>query len=332
MNESVRQDRKKILEEYLKKEKLKIASEFEKKIEVIPSGSLILNEALGNGGYVRGSIVDIFGQPSGGKSLLTLLAVREVQKMGGIAVIVDAERSYTKSLNWLKTLGINTDELYLIHKRTGEEALDTVYDLIVKNAVDLIVVDSVPALIPQAIIEKQLTESQKIGSLALLMSTALQKLTSVIDDSKVVCIFVNQLRANIDLRSPYVSNTEEATGGYALKFYASVRISVSAIKGSEIYDENGIQIGHRIRFKIVKNKLATPYKTGEFDLYYNKGVDNVKELAELLIKNGIVKQSGPWYFLGEEHKFQGFNKLYDYLKNEEVYNQYLKLLYENTKS
>ena len=312
------------LDDLAKDSHLKRAIEFKKSLEVIPSGCLSLDNALGLGGYLRGTIVDIFGYPSGGKSLLSLMAIKEVQKLGGVAVVVDAERNYSKSQKWMEINGVNPKDMWLIQPQTGEEALDLVFDILTKNAADLIVFDSVPALRPQSILERPLTDGQLVGAQALMMTLGLQKLTGVIDDTRCVCIFINQLRAQINApNAKYVKEEDMSTGGMALKFYASIRIGVKKIVGSEVRDKNEVDIGHRVRVKVSKNKLAPPNRSAEFSIYYEGGIDVVEDLTDVLLAKEEIKTAGAWYEF-DGNRFQGRNKVIAYLKESDRYIQHIE--------
>ena len=284
---------------------MQMGDDYFHKLEVIPTGILSLDLALGVGGYPRGCIIDIFGEPYSGKSLITLLAIREVQKMGGIPAILDAERAYSKSKKWLITNGVDTSKLLFIKDPIAEKALDKVCDIVSQNLVDLVVIDSVPALIPSASYTRKLADGTKIAAAALMMTEALQKLTPLVDNSKTVCIFINQLRAKINTSSymQHLDDSEKSTGGNALRFYASVRIGVKKVGGSTI-KEGDEKIGHRIRTIIYKNKVASPFKSAEFDIFYERGVDITSQLPRAAFKLGIVKREGITFFYGE-YKWKG---------------------------
>jgi len=298
------EDKKKALEEIRKNyPNLKPGKDVPETLTVIPTGSLSLDLATGVGGYPRGCLVDIFGRESSGKSLLSLLAIRETQKLGGLAIVIDAERNYSKSRHWMKLHGIKVEDVEFHEPATGEEAFDLIYDVAKANAADLIVIDSNTALRPQANLSRDLEQGPKIGALALMMSIGLNKITPTIDDSKIVCIFINQLREIIDLTrgmGVLASEADKATGGRGLKFYASLRIGVKKISNSEILNDQKEIIGHRIRAKIFKNKVAPPLKLAEFDLYYNKGVDNDSELFDVGLSLGSIKNEGHTYFIGDK--------------------------------
>lgn len=289
------------------------------KVEVISSGSLSLDLALGIGGYPKGSIIDIYGNEGTGKSLISLMAIKEAQKSGHICLLVDAERNYSKSADWLEKNGINLDELLIFYPSSGEETFDYLYKILSTKKINLVVVDSVPALIPQECLEKDLDESTSIGIHGRMMSKALQKLIPLVDSTKSIIIFINQMRAKITptpFEEPY-----EATGGLALRFYASIRIKTLKVKQSEVKKGEEI-IGHKVKCYIVKNKVAKPFTMAEFTILYQGGIDNISELSDLLIQNGIVKQQNAW-FMYKDKKFQGFEALkkfvsenYENLKNE----------------
>jgi len=283
----------------------------EEKIEVIPSGSLCLDLALGVGGYQRGRIIDIFGVESGGKSTLSMLAIKEAQKMGGTAYYIDAERSYSST--WTKTLGVDSSKLYIVRPDSGEQAFDAVLYLVKEAKADLIVIDSTPALVPSVMLKQDMINNMKVGAQALMMSVGLQKLVAAVASSKTVVIFINQMRALIgNMYGP----KEGSTGGKALRFYSSVRVQVSTVSKSKMLDENNNVVGHRIRTVVVKNKVAPPFKVAEFNLNFYSGVDPADEIADLMIKQGIVQPGkAGWLTLGAE-KMQGKEALVDYLKKD----------------
>jgi recombination protein RecA len=273
-------------------------------VEMIPSGSLSLDIALG-GGIPRGRIVEIYGPESSGKTTVCLHAVAEVQKSGGTAAYVDAEHALDPA--YAKRLGVNTDSLLISQPDSGEQALEVVETLVRSNAVDLIVVDSVAALVPQAEIEGDMGDAH-MGLQARLMSQALRKLTGVINRSKTTVIFVNQLRMKIGVM---FGNPETTTGGNALKFYASVRMDIRRI--SQIKHGDSV-IGNRARVKVVKNKIAPPFREAEFDIMYNQGISIEGDVLDLAVNREIVNKSGAWFEYKGEKIGQGREAAKNYLR------------------
>ena len=262
---------------------------------VIPSGSLTLDIALGIGGYPKGRVVEIYGQESSGKTTLALLAIAQTQKTGGLAVFIDAEHAL--DVNYARKLGVNVDDLLLAQPDTGEQALDIAETLVRTNAVDIVVIDSVAALVPKAELEGEMGDSH-VGLQARLMSQALRKLSGVISKSRTCMIFINQVRMKIGVM---YGNPEVTSGGNALKYYASVRLDVR--RGQAIKDvEKG---GIRVRVKVVKNKMAPPFKLAEFDLMYGEGINRTGELIDLAAEAGILERSGSWYSYGGDRMGQG---------------------------
>lgn len=276
-------------------------------IACIPSGSLLLDEALGIGGYPRGRVVEIYGPESSGKTTLALQAIAESQKLGGIAAFIDAEHALDPS--YAKKLGVNIDELWISQPDSGEQALEICESLVRSGAVDIIVVDSVAALTPQAEIDGDMGDSH-MGLQARLMSQALRKLTGLLAKSNTLIIFINQIRMKIGVM---FGNPETTTGGNALKFYASVRLDVRKIETiSKSEDE---VIGNRIRVKVVKNKVAPPFKKVELDLMFNEGISYVGSVLDAALKYGMIEKSGSWYSLNGEKIGQGRDRTLDYLKS-----------------
>ncbi|MDR0655521.1 MAG: recombinase RecA [Treponema sp.] len=276
-------------------------------IETVPSGSILLDEALGIGGYPRGRIIEIYGPESSGKTTLALHAIAEAQKLGGTAAFVDAEHALDPV--YAKNLGVNIDDLWVSQPDTGEQALEITESLIRSGAVDIIVVDSVAALTPQAEIEGDMGDAH-MGLQARLMSQALRKLTAIISRSRTILIFINQIRMKIGVM---FGNPETTTGGNALKFYASVRLEVRKIETIEAgKDEDAI--GNRVRVKVVKNKMAPPFRKVELEIMFGKGVSAIGSLLDAAVKYEIIDKKGAWYAYGEEKIGQGRENVREYLE------------------
>ena len=294
-------------------------------IQIIPSGAITLDAALGIGGYPKGRIIEIFGPESSGKTTLALHAIAESQKQGGVAAFIDAEHALDPV--YAKNLGVNTDDLWVSQPDAGEQALEIVESLVRSGAVDIIVIDSVAALTPQAEIEGDMGDSH-MGLQARLMSQALRKLTSIISKSNTCLIFINQIRMKIGVM---FGNPETTTGGNALKFYSSVRLEVRKIETIEKSADEAI--GNKVRVKVVKNKVAPPFRKVELEIMFGKGVSATSALLDAAVNCNIIQKSGSWYAYGEEKIGQGKDNTKEYIEKnpefmKEIENKVREILFQ----
>ena len=275
-------------------------------VEVVPTGSIGLNAALGVGGYPKGRIIEIYGPESSGKTTLAIHAIAECQKAGGVAAFIDAEHAFDRF--YAANLGVDIDNLYISQPDSGEQALEIADQLIRSSAIDIIVIDSVAALTPKKEIEGDMGDSS-VGLQARLMSQALRKLTSTIAKTNTTCIFINQLREKIGVM---FGNPETTTGGNALKFYASVRLDIRPI--GKIKDGEDV-LGNQVRVKIVKNKVAPPFRKAEFEITFGEGISKIGEIVDLGVEYNIIKKSGSWFSYGDSKLAQGRDAVKALLKD-----------------
>lgn len=296
----------KIEKDYGKGSIMKLGDENFTQVDVIPTGSISLDVALGIGGYPRGRVVEIFGPESSGKTTLAIHAIAQAQQAGGIAAYIDAEHAFDRT--YAEKLGVDLDNLYVSQPDNGEQALEIADNLIRSGAIDIIVIDSVAALTPKAEIEGDMGDS-KMGLQARLMSQALRKLTANISKTNTCCIFINQLRDKIGV---IFGNPETTTGGNALKFYSSVRLDIRKISQLKDGEE---ATGNRVKVKVVKNKLAPPFKKAEFDIVFGEGISTVGEIIDLGVENNIIKKSGSWFSYNDTKLGQGRDTVKQLLNN-----------------
>jgi len=313
----------KIEKSYGKGSIMKMGDDRVEEVGVISTGSISLNVALGVGGYPRGRVIEIYGPESSGKTTLAIHAIAEAQKAGGVAAFIDAEHAFDRF--YAEKLGVDIDNLWISQPDSGEQALEITEQLIRSSAIDIIVIDSVAALTPKAELEGEMGES-KMGLQARLMSQALRKLTATISKTNTTCVFINQLREKIGMM---FGNPETTTGGNALKFYASVRLDIR--KGAPIKEGEDV-IGNQTRVKVVKNKVAPPFKKAEFDIMFGEGISKNGEIVDLGSELGIIKKSGSWYSYNEVKIGQGRDAAKDCMKdNPELAEEIEKLIMEKLK-
>lgn len=310
----------KIEKTYGKGSIMKMGDEEVVQIEVISSGSIALNVALGVGGYPRGRVIEIYGPESSGKTTLAIHAIAEAQKAGGVAAFIDAEHAFDRF--YAEKLGVNIDELIISQPSSGEEALEITEQLIRSSAIDIVVIDSVAALTPKAELEGEMGDS-KMGLHARLMSQALRKLTGTISKTNTTCMFINQLREKIGVM---FGNPETTTGGNALKFYASVRLDIRRIGALKDGED---MMGNHTRVKVVKNKVAPPFRKAEFDILYGEGISRLGEIVDLGSELGVIKKSGSWYSYEDTKLGQGREAAKNSIKdNPELAEELERLVFE----
>lgn len=314
----------KIEKSYGKGSIMKMGDEKVEDVAVIPTGSIGLNAALGVGGYPRGRVIEIYGPESSGKTTLAIHAIAEAQKAGGIAAFIDAEHAFDRF--YAAKLGVDIDNLYISQPDSGEQALEIAEQLIRSSAIDIVVIDSVAALTPKAELEGEMGES-KMGLQARLMSQALRKLTAAINKTNTTCVFINQLRDKIGVM---FGNPETTTGGNALKFYASVRLDIRRI--GQLKDGEEVK-GSQTRVKVVKNKVAPPFRKAEFDIMYGEGISRSGEIIDLGADLGVIKKSGSWYSYNDTKLAQGREAAKDVVRdNPELAEELEALVFEALKN
>ena len=291
---------------------MKLGDEVVESVEVIPSGSIQLDRALGVGGYPRGRIIEIYGPESSGKTTLAIHAIAEAQKAGGIAAFIDAEHAFDRY--YAEKLGVDVDNLFISQPDNGEQALEIADQLIRSSAIDIIVLDSVAALTPKAEIEGDMGEN-KVGLQARLMSQALRKMTATLNRTHTTCIFINQLREKIGVM---FGNPETTTGGNALKFYASVRLDIRRV--TSIKDGEDV-IGNQVRVKVIKNKVAPPFRKCEFEIMFGEGISRIGEILDIATDKGILQKSGSWYSFEGQKVAQGRDAVKMRLKGDDEFRQ-----------